>query len=711
MLGGSLFLFMKKAQIQILLILGVACLLSAMYLLFKPGESVSMFRDIRIGQVADRDIIAPFSYTVYKDEAQLRAEREAASSNVKQIYHIDERTNFDILKKLDSVFVLLNEIFDGKKSAEEVQTQLAEDGYALSLDSITYLESQLNRSSLMNFLTNHIHRALKIGIYSDDYPEETIELLRNNEVKNYTLRKLYSLSEAKEKIAQKIRNLVQQRAVIEILDQVLTSNIVEDVKTTDKMRQEAMDSVSNVVAQVLKNEKIISKNQRITESDYQKLIAMPATEGKAGVSQKINAYASSVGICIFNLFVMFSFFMILKAYFPVEMKSTTRLVIMQATILITVIITLVFKRVAGLSELLVPLAFGPLFVATIFNPNIAFIYNFYQMVFVAEFNGWQFNHPLTMTLAILGALLALKKVRTKFAMPVLFFNLAIPYVVIAAGSFMIRSSDWEQLAKQILYGSISALVSVLIVIFITPFVQRRLKMATRQVLLDLLDFNNPLLKKLAEKAPGTYSHSLIVGNLAESAADAIGADSLLARVGSYYHDIGKVDNPRLFIENSAQSVEIHNNMEPEESSVMIREHVANGISMARRHGLPNAIIDIIKQHHGTSHIRFFLDKARKLNPTVDDRKFTYYGPLPQSKEAALVMIADIVESTTKSLKQPTGDAIVKVLDDTIVRLIRDGQLKDAPITLKELETVKSYMLPILKGVYSMRIEYPEDDGD
>ncbi len=689
----------------------MACLLSALYLIFKPGESVSMFRDIRIGQVAERDIIAPFSYTVYKDESQLKMEREAAAREARQIYHIDERTNFDILKKLDSVFVLLNEIFSDKKTAEEVQTILAEDGYALSIESIGYLETQLNRSSMMNFLTNHIHRALKIGIYPDDYTEDTIALLRNNEIKEYTLRKLYSLSEAKEKIAQKVRNMVQQRAVIELLDQVLTFNIVEDTKTTEKMRQEAMDEVSNVVAQVLKNEKIISKNQRITDSDYQKLIAMQATAGNVVVGRKLDTYASTVGIFIFNLFVMLSFYLILKSYFPLEMKSTTRLNIMLLTVLFTVIITLSIKRFAGFHELLVPLAFGPLFVATIFNPNIAFIYNFYQMVFVAEFNGWQYNHPLTMTLAILGALLALKKVRTRFAMPVLFFNLAIPFVVISAGTFMIHSSDWEQLAKQILYGSISALVSVLLVIFITPFMQRRLKMATRQVLLDLLDFNNPLLKKLAEKAPGTYSHSLIVGNLAESAADAIGADSLLARVGSYYHDIGKIDNPRLFIENSSESVEIHNSMEPEQSAVTIREHVANGISMARRQGLPNAVIDIIKQHHGTSHIRYFLEKARRTNPTVDERKFAYYGPLPQSKEAALVMIADIVESTTKSLKQPTPDAIAKALDDTIVRLIRDGQLKDAPITLKEIETVKSYMLPILRGVYSMRIEYPEDDGD
>ena len=702
---------MKAKQLQILLILIMACVLSVLYLIFKPGETASMFQDIRIGQVAERDIIAPFSYTVYKDDEHLKMEREAASRSIKQIYHIDERTNFNILKKLDSAFVLLNEVFARNQTADEVQTILAEEGYALSIESIKYLESQLNRSSMMNFLTNHIHRTLKIGIYQDDYPEDTIALLRNNEIKLYTLRKLYSLSEAKEKIAQKVRNMVQQRAVIELLDQVLIANIAEDFKTTENKRLEAMDEVSNVVAQVLKNEKIISKNQRITESDYQKLIAMQRTAGNVTVNQNLDVYASTLGIFIFNLFVMFSFFLILKSYFPTEMKSTTRLSIMLITVLFTVIITMSIKRFAGFHELLVPLAFGPLFVATIFNPNIAFIYNFYQMVFVAEFNGWQFSHPLTMTLAILGALLALKKVRTRFALPVLFFNLAIPFVLISAGTFMIHSSDWEQLAKQILYGSISALVSVLLVIFITPFVQRRLKMATRQVLLDLLDFNNPLLKKLAEKAPGTYSHSLIVGNLAESAADAIGSDSLLARVGSYYHDIGKIDNPRLFIENSSESVEIHNNMEPEESAVTIREHVANGISMARRHGLPNAIIDIIKQHHGTSNIRFFLDKARRLNPTVDEKKFTYYGPLPQSKEAALVMIADIVESTTKSLKQPTSEAIVKVLDDTIVRLIRDGQLKDAPITLKELETIKSYMLPILKGVYSMRIEYPEDDGD
>lgn len=260
------------------------------------------------------------------------------------------------------------------------------------------------------------------------------------------------------------------------------------------------------------------------------------------------------------------------------------------------------------------------------------------------------------------------------------------------------------------YSLISTVIAILGAMGLVRYFERKLHRATKQVLLELQDFNHPLLKRLATNAAGTYHHSLIVGNLAEQAAAAIGANPLLARVASYYHDIGKSVHPELFTENNEDSSEFYDNYTPEESADIIRDHVKEGVVLAQKYHLPQPVIDIINQHHGTSYIRFFLDAAQRKGEVTDLSAFRYPGPLPQTKEAALVMLADIVESTIKSKKEVTEEEIVKILDDTIQRLIREGQFNEAPITLKDLAKAKEVMLPILAGIYRKRIEYPEESS-
>jgi hypothetical protein len=259
-----------------------------------------------------------------------------------------------------------------------------------------------------------------------------------------------------------------------------------------------------------------------------------------------------------------------------------------------------------------------------------------------------------------------------------------------------------------LWGLLSIIISAIGLMIFVPIIEKKLNMATKGVLLELLDFNNPLLKKLSVVVPGTYHHSLIVGNLAESAAEAIGANYLLARVGSYYHDIGKMENPQIFIENNADSNEYHDKMLANESAVLIKKHINDGVSMAKKYNLPKKVIDIIRQHHGTGKIKYFFNKAREMELDIDESQFEYQGPKPQTKEAAIVMIADIVESTTKSLNDFSEDKIKQVLDDTVSRLIQEEQLDEAPLTIKELKIIKKNMLPILLGVYRKRLEYPEN---
>jgi hypothetical protein len=312
-----------------------------------------------------------------------------------------------------------------------------------------------------------------------------------------------------------------------------------------------------------------------------------------------------------------------------------------------------------------------------------------------------------MSLATMGGIIAIKSMKKRLEYYPLLLYLLLSHFIVVTIMALMKNENIIIYLWHLLYILISIIVSVMGLVLVTPVLERKLNIATKQILLELLDFDNPLLKKMSLVTPGTYHHSLIVGNLAESAAEGVGANHLLARVGSYYHDIGKLENPQFFVENNPDSAELHDKMLANESAMIIKNHISNGIALARRSRLPKPVIEILQQHHGTSLIRYFYNKAQETNLDVNDDQFHYDGPKPQTKEAAIVMIADIVESTTKSLDDFSEEMIQKVLDNTVNYLISEGQLDEAPLTLRELDTIKKYMLPILMGVYRKRLEYPE----
>ena len=227
--------------------------------------------------------------------------------------------------------------------------------------------------------------------------------------------------------------------------------------------------------------------------------------------------------------------------------------------------------------------------------------------------------------------------------------------------------------------------------------------------MELINLNHPLLRKLVLKAPGTYSHSVMVATLAEAAAEAIGANALLAKAGGLFHDIGKLKNPQAFIENQLDGVNIHDKLPPEKSAAILRSHVEYGEELGRKYKLPEKIIDIIKQHHGTKLMKYFYHKAKELyGDKVDEKVYRYPGPKPQFKESGLVMLADTVEAATRSMKDKEFD-----LDSFIHKLIwetvEEGQLNQSGLSLKEIETTEKVFKKVLSGIYHNRIEYPEDD--
>ncbi|HPZ65304.1 MAG TPA: HDIG domain-containing protein, partial [Bacillota bacterium] len=285
-------------------------------------------------------------------------------------------------------------------------------------------------------------------------------------------------------------------------------------------------------------------------------------------------------------------------------------------------------------------------------------------------------------------------------------------VLLIFGNLSVDHGSLAQMGYGLLAGIGNGIFSSVVAIGLLPYLESGFGITTAITLLELSDPNRPLLRQLLTKAPGTYYHSIMVGNLAEAAAEAVGADPLLTRVAAYYHDIGKMKRPYFFIENQLSGENPHDKITPNLSALIISAHVKDGVELGRKYRLPPVILDIISQHHGTSLISFFYQQALENNQkrdTVSMDQFRYEGPLPQTKEAAIIMLADAVEAGVRSMTKPTSNRIEGLIRKVIKEKLADGQMDECNLTLKDLDQIGDAFVYIMSGIYHSRIEYPEKD--
>jgi putative nucleotidyltransferase with HDIG domain len=273
---------------------------------------------------------------------------------------------------------------------------------------------------------------------------------------------------------------------------------------------------------------------------------------------------------------------------------------------------------------------------------------------------------------------------------------------------LVRIEDAEKLWIKLLFGSVNAVMAPIIAYGLLIFYERVFKVTTDLTLLELSDFNHPLLKELSSKAPGTFHHSIIMGNLSEAAAESIGANQILARVGCYYHDIGKLSKPQYFIENQLDQNNKHNELNPSMSTKIIISHVKDGIELAKKFKLPEMIINFIPMHHGTTLVSYFYDKAKNATKEeVIDYIYRYPGPKPQTKETGIVMLADAIEASTRTIEDPSPQKLETKIRDVIRNRFMEGELDECDLTLKDLTKIKESFLKILLGIHHHRLKYPD----
>jgi putative nucleotidyltransferase with HDIG domain len=261
-----------------------------------------------------------------------------------------------------------------------------------------------------------------------------------------------------------------------------------------------------------------------------------------------------------------------------------------------------------------------------------------------------------------------------------------------------------------MWGGANALGSVALAMFLLPVAERLTGVTTDLTLLEYSNLNHQLLRRLMMEAPGTFDHTMRMANLVEAACNAVGANGLLGRVGTYFHDIGKLGKPQYFVENQPKGRNPHDKLKPSASAQIIRGHIRDGLELAAEHRIPRAIAAFIPEHHGTLSIAYFLEKAKERDPVLNTMEYTYPGPIPQSAETAVCMLADGVEASARVLSDPTPEKIREVIDHIVRLRIDQGQLRDAPLTQRQIEIVKEQFARVLTGNYHSRIEYPARSG-
>ncbi|MGA9227429.1 MAG: HDIG domain-containing metalloprotein, partial [Mesobacillus sp.] len=471
----------------------------------------------------------------------------------------------------------------------------------------------------------------------------------------------------------------------------------------------AMDGVEPV--RILEGQILVDEGQLISRDIFKKLQLV-------GLLESENSYKPFIGLAMIVSLILFALYFIFNEMENADKKQKYLLIF--SIIFITSI--LLMKLVSIFEEFeysevgyIFPAAMGAMLIKILINERLAL----FQIVVLAISGTIIFNEGITGTLNItvgiyilasgLAAILFLQKQnqRSKILQAGLFVS--VVNLIIIVSIIFLRNSQYSgmEYGFYLIAAFLSGITSAVLTIGLLPFFEAGFGILSTLRMIELSNPNHPLLRKILTEAPGTYHHSVMVANLSEAACEAIGANGLLARVGCYYHDIGKTKRPQFFIENQINMDNPHDKLPALTSKNIIIAHATDGAEMLRNYRMPKEIIDIAEQHHGTTLLKFFYHKAKQNGHDVKEEDFRYPGPKPQTKESAVIGIADSVEAAVRSLAHPTHEQIETLVRNIIADRLQDGQLGECDITLKELDTVADTLCETLKGIFHSRIEYPE----
>ncbi|MBU9722499.1 MULTISPECIES: HD family phosphohydrolase [Bacillaceae] len=697
--------------------------------------------EVEPGVVAEQDIRSPITIENKDETDQLK---QAAYESIEPIYTTKPRYVQNQIERINDIFGTIRQVQQENKEkseeAEEIEERL-EEIYEIQ-EEVDELEPELEEelelleASTPDVLTIHEQlervRTIISQHTSQDLSDETLITFLETSEENLRLAQETTTSAIHDVMSNEIpidevenaRSQAERKVIISTVDSSLyramiemarfgvTYNYLLDESATEQAREEAVESVDPVM--IREGQLLVEEGQMITSEIYNNLALVGLLDDYGVLYPYIG-----LGILVIILISMLGYYLN-DANTSIKKNNTHLLmyvIIYTVTLLIIKLVSLThLVGVTGMTYI-VPVAMGTMLMTILLNPRIALFTSMVlaiisSIMFNEQSSGvLDYSHGIYVFFSAISGVFFLNK--SHKTMRILQSGIFVGFlnVLVILALIMLKNGQYAlvEVGMHVMFAGMAGFLAAVLTLGLLPFFEAGFGVLSTTKLIELSNPNQPLLRKILLDAPGTYHHSVMVANLSESACEAIGANGLLARVGSYYHDLGKTKRPHFFIENQMKIDNPHDKISPQLSKTIIIAHPYDGAEQLREHKMPKEIINIAEQHHGTTLLKYFYHKAKQdTDREIQEEEFRYPGPKAQSKEAAIVGIADCVEAAVRSMNKPTPDKIEKLVKKIITDRLEDGQFDECNITLKELSTVATSICETLYGTFHSRIEYPEE---
>ncbi|MEL7270104.1 MAG: HDIG domain-containing metalloprotein [Bacteroidota bacterium] len=627
------------------------------------------------------NLYAPIDFSIKKSEEELEAERRSIEEDRTLYYQFDNSVTLEIQSAFESA--LSNSIQNGQLSTGDA-------------------------SKYRSVVQDAFKQIYAYGIFQELPGANAIFLIKNNEAMTVGSSSFLDLEASKAQLMTLLENagIPSSSNLAQMPVGLLESNVFYDEALTQKVLEDELSTLSYTRGEVDRGSLIITRGE-VIEGENLKVLNSLREEYESDLWRGNNYYFILFGYTVLVALVLVMLLLFLKRYRPSIFENNNKVTFILVNILVMVVATtLMVKHYEGYVYV-VPLCILPLVLKNFFDARLGLFTHVLTVLILGFVVPNSFEYVFLQTIAGIVTILTASELYKRANLFISVGQITLIYVIGYFAFHIIHEGGMDGI-EWILFGIF--VLNGLLTLFSQPLIyiyEKVFGLISDVSLLELSDTNSKLLKDLSNRAPGTFHHSLQVANLAEAAANEIGANAMLVRVGALHHDIGKMENPTFFTENQTTNSNPHDDIPPKESAKIIIGHVLKGIDMARKNNLPDRVIDFLRTHHGTTLVYYFYKKQSESGAEVDEEDFRYPGPIPFSKETAILMMADAVEAASKSLKNPTYSIIDEFVEKIVSGQMKANQFNNANITLKEIEMVKKVLKQKLTNIYHLRVEYPE----
>jgi putative nucleotidyltransferase with HDIG domain len=707
--------FIRNNLHSILIVL-LFLLTSILIVYILPREGKFMYEYQKGGLWKHENLLAPFDFPVYKSSSEVQHERDSVLRNFKPIFIYDHRISDQRIQEL-------GENFSAKWADYSIRV--------LKIPSLDVYHND-NQFAVYRQLENE-YRLYLISLVRDIYQKGIIDLgplseggnisykeviiVKGNVAENVQLAELFTPKSAYEYVTERLNGSIPRKGNLPIrkydsffqqleINNYLSINVTYDEEKSKNVSQNLINEISSTRGIIQEGQSIISEGEFITDEKYQILESLRKEyEQNLGFIARQLVFVGKFILVFSSLIILYLF---LSSFRKEVLKNNVRLSFILLIMVLMIIIASATIKFNLVSIYIIPFTILPIVIKTFFDSRLSLFLHIITILLVGFFvpNGFEFVFLNVFTGIV--AIISLTDFYRRSKLVVTSIYVILTYSIVYLGIALVQEGSLSQI--QLKYFSWFGINGILILIAypLIYMFEKLFGFISDATLLELSDTNQPLLRKLAELAPGTFQHSLQVANLAENAVFQVGGNPLLVRAGALYHDIGKMDDPLYFIENQTSSINPHDNLNFEQSARIIIDHVKKGIELAKKNKLPEAIINFIRTHHGTTTVQYFYRSYISKHPEadVDVERFSYPGPKPLSKETAIVMMADSVEAASRSLKTINENELDKLVDSIISAQMTEEQYNDAQLTFKDITTIRDVFKKRLQNIYHVRISYP-----